>query len=455
MKENRSPWLHNFKYERPLRQLTGTVYTDISIVGGGIAGAVTAFMLLKNTDKKIVLIEGDLIAHGATGHNAGYVVSEFEKPFKDIVKEYGLDVARSGQKELESAWDLYFEIREEIGLSRSEKIEGHEVFSDLEHFLEFLHEEYLKYGAIESKVYLLGDSSWYEKIPDNFKESIALIAETDLQKMLGTQSQELGIYKAVVTNELAIANSALFTEELVKYCLQKFETRFEVFEKTFVNSVRLLQNSNSILDSLYGVCVSDKVVLCTNGFENFNIYGPYGMKVDQEFHHSVSGLIGYMVGIFRKGDKQVVEGGNIFYGDEYKFNNGPYDSGPYVYGTNRKFELDNEKGELFSVGGPEIKLHDRRIYKKDHLVDSTIYEKLEKFQRDMYNVQEKAIFKWHGLMGYTSTGIRMVGQDKRFNDLFYNLGCNGIGIIPSVAGAKRIAKLINGEKLPRSVFDPR
>jgi glycine/D-amino acid oxidase-like deaminating enzyme len=58
-------------------------------------------------------------------------------------------------------------------------------------------------------------------------------------------------------------------------------------------------------------------------------------------------------------------------------------------------------------------------------------------------------------MGYTSNGIRLIGPDPANSSLIYNLGCNGIGILPSIYGGKRIAQYINGEALEPSIFDPR
>jgi hypothetical protein len=37
----------------------------------------------------------------------------------------------------------------------------------------------------------------------------------------------------------------------------------------------------------------------------------------------------------------------------------------------------------------------------------------------------------------------------------YNLGCNGVGILTSIYGAKRISQIVAGEKLSQSIFDPK
>ena len=57
-------------------------------------------------------------------------------------------------------------------------------------------------------------------------------------------------------------------------------------------------------------------------------------------------------------------------------------------------------------------------------------------------------------MGYTPTGIRCVGRDPRSASLLYNLGCNGVGILPSIAGGRRIARVLSGAALEPSLFDP-
>ena len=64
-------------------------------------------------------------------------------------------------------------------------------------------------------------------------------------------------------------------------------------------------------------------------------------------------------------------------------------------------------------------------------------------------------FHWHGLMGYNDSGLRVVGAHPRCRRLLYNLGCNGVGFLPSVYGGHRLSQLLAGCSLRPSVFDPR
>ena len=64
-------------------------------------------------------------------------------------------------------------------------------------------------------------------------------------------------------------------------------------------------------------------------------------------------------------------------------------------------------------------------------------------------------FHWHGLMGYNDSGVRVVGAHPRHPRLLYNLGCNGVGFLPSIFGGHRVSRALAGDALPSSIFDPR
>jgi len=57
-------------------------------------------------------------------------------------------------------------------------------------------------------------------------------------------------------------------------------------------------------------------------------------------------------------------------------------------------------------------------------------------------------------MGYTAGMVRLIGAHPRYPGLLYNLGCNGVGFLPSIRGGERISRLLAGETLAPSIFDP-
>jgi glycine/D-amino acid oxidase-like deaminating enzyme len=58
-------------------------------------------------------------------------------------------------------------------------------------------------------------------------------------------------------------------------------------------------------------------------------------------------------------------------------------------------------------------------------------------------------------MGYNDSGIRVIGPHPRHPRLLYNLGCNGVGFLPSIFGGHRVSEALAGEPLAPSIFDPR
>ena len=64
-----------------------------------------SFFLLEKTEKKIVLLEKNRLAQGATGHNAGQIVSYFERSFTSMSKEFGLEKTGDAWKAVDNAWN--------------------------------------------------------------------------------------------------------------------------------------------------------------------------------------------------------------------------------------------------------------------------------------------------------------------------------------------------------------
>lgn len=71
---------------------------------------MSTYHILQYTKNRVVLLDSHKIAHGATGHNAGQVAPYFEKPFDEIVSQYGLEKAHDAQQAVWEARDRLQEI---------------------------------------------------------------------------------------------------------------------------------------------------------------------------------------------------------------------------------------------------------------------------------------------------------------------------------------------------------
>ena len=95
---------------RPRPSLAETLDADLAIIGGGFSGLSTA---LHAAEKgiSVVLLEAEIIAWGATGRNAGFVVPNFAKRDPgDIVAELGSDRGERLVRLASGSADLVFDL---------------------------------------------------------------------------------------------------------------------------------------------------------------------------------------------------------------------------------------------------------------------------------------------------------------------------------------------------------
>lgn len=448
---NKSPWLEQLDQNRIVNRLEQDIQTDLVVVGGGIAGMTTAYYLLKKTTKKVVLIEAGKIAHGATGHNAGQVVAYFEKPFHEIVKEYGQSLAIKAQDGIEEAWGLLEDIIKDAKLTAPlYKFSGYTGYTTETEIMAVLEQDFLNAEVGLNKEQMLIDESadFVKKIPDKYKNFYILVKKEKILELIDTSNSH---YQAVGVMLKGCINSALLVEELAGYLLKTYSERFQLFEHSPVNKV-VLDKKGGVLTIKNYLVFAGKVILCTNGFENLNVINLNGADIDNYFHSEVKGVVAYMAGFKEDSDKPP---GAFAYFEGQKMTA----EIPYFYLTRRPYSTkSDDKYNLVTIGGPEMYLPDNIKYDGEDLYPETARKLIDEFikkdlKRDMRNEIDYKFF-WHGLMGYTKTGLRMIGPDPNNTNILYNLGCNGVGILPSIYGAKRIAQFILKKKLEASVFDP-
>lgn len=449
---NRSPWIHQLNHERETKKLNQDSSSDVAIIGAGIAGIATAFYLLKYTDKKVAILEGYKMGHGATGHNAGYLASYFERPFREIVAEFGLEMAVAGQREVESAWQLAEEIYTEAGLDIPfVRFESYAGLSTKEQIIGHLENDYLRRkGGIHTPLFgIWENASFINEIPEKYHDHISFLSREEIALKLETFDPQ---YVAVLSSQKGVMNSALFCQEVASYLLEKYSDRLELYEHTPINKV-VVHPEEIILDADLHTFKCSQVILCTNGFENIKLITPDGLSVNTRFHHNIHGVVAFMSG-YLEPHTGIPSAISYYQKEDKGLTDNPGD--PYFYVTRRSYDYEkDQRHNLICIGGPDYALEHLSTYDRNLEFSEKAGDQIDNFVRHTYDKKDSLeyLFMWHGVMGYTKNLLRMVGPDPSFSNLYYNLGCNGVGLLPSIFAGHKVAKQIAGEKFSPSIFD--
>lgn len=108
---NKSLWISSSKGER-YKVLDNDKRVKCLIVGGGIAGITTAYLLCKK-GIPVTIVDADYIGYGATGRNTGKVTPEHGLVYSEIYKMYGPNNAKKYYDANKKALKLIEEIIEE------------------------------------------------------------------------------------------------------------------------------------------------------------------------------------------------------------------------------------------------------------------------------------------------------------------------------------------------------
>ena len=449
---NHSPWIEQMDATIVYPPLDSHKKSDVVIVWAGIAGVSTAYQILTQTDLSVTLLEAKKIAHGASGHNAGQVVLYFEKPFQEIVQEYWLQKAIEWQKALFRGFELLEEMVEKLRMKKNLEIcEGYMGIRSLQQLVRHLENKFLRdtWGAQFDAIFV--DRGWpvMNNLPEKFRDMISLVDPDFIREKLETHEY----FPVMLASKKACANSALLCQNALCYLLKHFSKRFRVYEHSPVSEIRLFPDrSNEVWVDEYRIEASE-VILCTNGFEHFHIVDLHhssSRERDKVFHKNIQGLVWYMAGFFAPHKRASAIS---YYPEELPID---WHSEKYFYVTRRTFEQENQKKSLICVGGPDSLVPHETPYDPSTHDPKESYNEIQKFLREYRTEEIPEVFPytWHGLMWYTHTGLRYIGQDPHTPHLWYNLWCNGVGIVGSVYGWWKIAKTLSGTSFPASIFDP-
>lgn len=155
---NESYWVINSS-PKEYKKLGENIKVEYLVVGGGITGLTTAYLLVKE-GKKVVLVDADKIGYGTSGRNTGKVTCQHDIVYSKIEKKYGLDKAKSYYNANNEALKLIEKIISENNIKCDFQRIPSFVFTEKEEAIKDIKDEYRTCKKIGI------DCEYYETIND-------------------------------------------------------------------------------------------------------------------------------------------------------------------------------------------------------------------------------------------------------------------------------------------------
>lgn len=446
---NRSPWVAQLAPDGSPEPLTADATADVVVVGAGIAGIATAFFALRSTPGSVLLLERQRVARGATGHNAGQLTTYFERPLCDIAAEFGSRLAGEAQRAIDGAHGLLDTVVAETGATvRVERFLGRMGMFNLHHLDVHLRSLLVRRdeGLQQQTCVVSEDAEFLAELPDAFAGLYSVVPQAEIRELLEVDDDR---YRAVLSAPAGCSNSGLLCQEVLAHLRATYPDRFAYADQTNVDRVVVDEHGAAVVAGGHRVRAGH-VVLCTNGFVDLAVENSAGSTIPLAGDQRITGRVAYMTAFAEEAPRTPAS-------LSYIRNARIGDDEPYVYVTRRTYDRSDGTVTLTCMGGPEYPF--RQAYDREAPFPGELLQAMDDEVRPYAQAarppRKPYAFHWHGLMGYNDSGLRVVGAHRVYPRLLYNLGCNGVGFLPSIYGGHRIAQLLAGELLGPSVFDPR
>jgi glycine/D-amino acid oxidase-like deaminating enzyme len=446
----RSPWLAQLAADGPPRPLEADASADVAVVGAGIAGVATAFFILRETSSSVLLVERDRVARGATGRNAGQLTTYFERPLCEIADEFGVEPAAEAQRGFDGAHELFDLMVSETGATaRVERFAGHMGMFNLGQLQVHLRNNLVRrQGGWSTETCLVSERAEFRHaIPAEFDGLYDVVPPARVRELLEIDDDR---YCAVLSDRKGCANSGLLSQQVLGHLERRHPGRFRFADHTGVARITVGEDG-ATLEARGHRIAAGHVVLCTNAFVDHAVLDEAGSPIHLAADQAITGRVAYMTAFAEAEPRPPAA-------MSYIRNETIGGETAYVYVTRRTYDRADDVVTLTCMGGPEYSFHEP-AYDPDARFPGALLAEMDAQVRPFANARrppgEPYDFHWHGLMAYNDSGIRVVGAHPHHPRLLYNLGCNGVGFLPSIFGGNRVARTLAGRPPRPGIFDPR
>ena len=176
-------------------KLDGNVKTDVLIIGGGIAGILTAYFLKQN-GVDCILVEKHRICSGTTGHTTAKITVQHGLIYHKLLKSGGAETARKYLEANRFAFAKYTDLCENIDCDYERK----------DNYIYSLGDRRLLEQEMETLAKIGHSATFCEKLPLPFQTAGAVMFPDQAQfhplKFLAAIAQGLPIYENTFVQEM-------------------------------------------------------------------------------------------------------------------------------------------------------------------------------------------------------------------------------------------------------------
>lgn len=353
---------------------------DVCVIGGGIVGAVTAY-LLTNKGLNVIVLEKDKICMGVTANSTAKLTSQHGLFYKYLEKEYGLNFAKS-----------YLESNEQ-GIQLAEEI---------------IKKENINCDFEKKDAYVFAT---------NISEIEKVKQEIDILNKIGFNAEYIENIKIPAENvigSIKFKNQAQFNAR--KYTIQLFDrisqNRGKIFENSKVEKIEKIGEKYAIRSGRNKVIAKNVVISTHYPIKNFP--GIYFSKMYQDKTYAIA------VDIGEEENENIIDGMYI------------QSCEPVISFRTAKYNGKN----LLIVAGSGHKTGQTNVKIEDNFINLENYVK-------KYYPKAKVMFKWSTEDCVTLDKIPYIGKFSNFlPNIYVATGFKKWGMTTAHVAAKIISDLI-------------
>ncbi|MCA1065559.1 FAD-dependent oxidoreductase [Rossellomorea aquimaris] len=129
------------------KKLSHNIKVDATVVGGGIAGITTAYLLAKG-GKKVALIEADQLLNGTTGHTTAKISAQHGLIYDELIQHFGEEFAKKYYLSQSKALQFITDTISTENIDCQFSNEDSYVYSTSDHYATKIEKEYEAYQKL-------------------------------------------------------------------------------------------------------------------------------------------------------------------------------------------------------------------------------------------------------------------------------------------------------------------